>query len=88
MIKEFKNWTEISKGYYLYVISSNVAYEIIVEYWNHSTPIETAKASLCLVGDWRNKDGSNTLEREWLGKELPICKLLNIAYKDDVENNK
>ena len=60
MLKEFKNWKEISKGYYRYVISFNVAYEIIVEYWNHSTPIETAKSSLCLVGDWRNKDGSNS----------------------------
>lgn len=88
MLKEFKNWTEISKGYYRYVISFNVAYEIIVEYWNHSTPIETAKASLCLVGDWLNEDGPITLEREWLGKELPICELLDIAYKDDVENNK
>ena len=88
MLKEFKNWTEISAGYYCYVISSNVAYEIIVEYWDRVTPIETAKASLCLVGKWRNKDGSNTLEREWLSKELPICELLNIAYEDDVENNK
>lgn len=88
MLKEFKNWTEISAGYYRYVISSNVAYEIIVEYWDRVTPIETAKASLCLVGKWRNKDGSNTLEREWLSKELPICELLKIAHKDDVENNK
>ena len=86
-MKEFKNWREISKGYYRYVISSNVAYEIFIEYWLHDTPIETAKASLCLVGDWyRNK--VSTTEREWLGKELTVQELLEIAYKDDKENNK
>ena len=86
-MKEFKNWREISKGYYRYVISSNVAYEIFIEYWLHDTPIETAKASLCLVGDWYRKKVSTT-EREWLGKELTVQELLEIAYKDDKENNK
>lgn len=85
-MKDFKNWREISKGYYRYVISSNVAYEIFIEYWLHDTPIETAKASLCLVGDWYcNK--VRTTEREWLAKELPVQELLEIAYKDDKENN-
>lgn len=86
-MKDFKNWKEISKGYYRYVISSNVAYEIFIEYWDHTTPIETAKASLCLVGDWCCNKVSTT-EREWLGKELPVQELLEIAYKDDKENNK
>ena len=86
-MKDFKNWREISKGYYRYVISSNVAYEIFIEYWDHNTPIETAKASLCLVGDWYCNKVSTT-EREWLGKELPVQELLEIAYKDDKENNK
>lgn len=102
-MKDFKNWREISKGYYRYVISSNAAYEIFIEYWLHDTPIETAKASLCytktsycLVPDWyRNKVSTTVstterewLEREWLGKELPVQELLEIAYKDDKENNK
>lgn len=86
-MKDFKNWREISKGYYRYVISSNVAYEIFIEYWDHTTPIETAKASLCLVGDWHCNKVSTT-EREWLGKELPVQELLEIAYKDNTENNK
>lgn len=87
-MKELKNWTEVSKGYYRYVISPNVAYEIFIEYWEHETPIETAKASLCLVGDWYTKDRKSITEREWLGEELPIQELLEIAYKDDKENNK
>ena len=81
-MKELKSWKEISKGYYRFVIAANVAYEIIIEYWAHGTPIETAKASLCLVGDWSTKTNLNFTEREWLGKELPICELLEIAEKD------
>ena len=87
-MKELKNWREISKGYYRYVIASNVAYEILVEYWYINTPIETAKASLLLVGEWHNKDNSISMEREWLAKELPIQELLDIAYKDNIDNNK
>lgn len=85
-MKELKNWTEVSKGYYRFVIGANIAYEIIVEHWYLDTPIETAKASLCITAAWYNRDGS-TLEREWLAKELPIQELLEIAYKDNEENN-
>ena len=94
-MKDFKNWREISKGYYQYVISSKIAYEIFIEYWDHNTPIETAKASLCrtktsycLVPDWYLNNEVTMTEREWLGKELPVQELLKIAYKDDKENNK
>lgn len=87
-MKEFKNWKEISKGYYRFVIAANAAYEIIIEYWALGTPIETAKASLCLIGEWRNNDGSFSMEREWLAKALPVQELLEIAYKDNIENNK
>lgn len=87
-MKELKNWREVSKGYYRFVIGANVAYEIFVEYWEHETPIETAKASLCIVGDWYTKDGKSITNREWLGKELPIQELLEIAYNDNETNNK
>lgn len=87
-MKDLKNWKEISKGYYRYAIASNVAYEIIVDYWEASTHIETAKASLCLIGLWGKRDGSTSMEREWLAKELPIQELLEIAYIDNRENNK
>lgn len=87
-MKELKNWTEISKGYFRFVIGANVAYEIIVEFWSKDTPIETARGSLCIVGEWRNKDSSDTIEREWILKEQPIQHLLEAAVKDDSENNK
>lgn len=108
-MKDFKNWRYIvSKGCYRYVISSNVAYEIFIKYWNPDTPIETAKASLCLtktspclvpnwyltktspclVLNWHSNNKVTMTEREWLGKELPVQELLEIAYKDDKENHK
>lgn len=86
-MKELNHWKEVSKGYYRYVIAANVAYEIFIEYWDHGTPIETAKASLCLVGEWRKRDGSHTTEREWLGKELPVQELLEIAHNDNEKHN-
>ncbi len=86
-MEELNNWTEVSKGYYRFVIAANAAYEIFIEYWDHETPIETAKGSLCLIGEWYSKDRNHTTEREWLGKELPIQELLKIAYKDNKENN-
>ena len=87
-MKDINNWNEISIGYYRFVIGAKIAYEIIVEYYEHDTPIETAKASLCLVGVWNNRNKANTTEREWLAKELPIQELLEIAYNDNEENNK
>jgi hypothetical protein len=88
MIQRIKTWKEVSNGYFRYALSSNVAYEIFIEYWEHGTPIETAKASLCIIGDWYTKDRKSITEREWLGKELPIQELLEIAKKDNEENNK
>ena len=99
-MKDFKNWRYIfSKGCqrycYRYVISNSVAYEIFIKYWDPDTPIKTAKASLCrtktsycLVPDWYLNNEVTMTEREWLGKELPVQELLEIAYKDDKENNK
>lgn len=86
-IKTISNWTKISNSQFRYIISSNVAYEILVEFWYDDTPIETAKASLCLTGFWHNKNTSDTVEREWLGKHLPIQELLEIAYEDNKQNS-
>lgn len=90
-ILDLKNWTKVSNdwcGIYRYVIAAKVAYEIIVEYHYIDTPIETAKASLYLIGLWCNKENKNILEREKLGESLPIQELLEIAYKDNEKNNK
>lgn len=108
-MKDFKNWRYIvSEGCYRYAISSNIAYEIFIKYWDPDTPIEISKASLCytktsyclvpywyltkksqgLVPNWHRNNKVTMTEREWLGEELPIPELLEIAYKDYKENNK
>lgn len=89
-IKNFKNWVQVGDwdGHYRFVIGAKCAYEIFIDYHAHGTPIETAKADLCITGLWGNRDGTTTLEREWLARELPICELLDVADKDNRENNK
>ena len=44
--------------------------------------------SLYLVGLWYTKNNEILLEREKLGESLPVQELLQIAYKDNKENNK
>ena len=51
-MKDFTNCKEISKDYYQHVIPNNDNHKIFIEYWDNDTQIETAKAALCLVGDW------------------------------------
>lgn len=84
----FYDFISLSNRYFRFVIAPNVAYEIIVEFWSKDTPIETARGSLCIVGEWGNKDSSDTIEREWILKEQPIQYLLEAAVKDYLENNK
>ena len=89
-ILDLNNWTKVSNewcGIYRYVIGPKVAYEKIIECHYIDTPIETAKASLFIVGLWHEQHKS-VLEREKLGESLPIQELLEIAYNDNNENNK
>ena len=82
-IKDLKNWTEVTKGLYRYVIGTNVAYEIHILYWSHDTDILTAKASLFLVGDWtKNIHGVTFTERECLMNEQPVIHCLGKAVED------
>lgn len=86
-MRNLKNWLEITKGIYRYVISTNVAYEIHIKYWDMETDILTANASLYIVGDWRSRDGKNTRERECLLESAPVMDCLAKAEEDDIENN-
>ena len=87
-MEDIKNWKEVSNGYFRYVIAAKAAYEILVEFWFHDTPIETAKGSLCIIGDWNNASGATSREREWIMRGQPIQDLLIAAVKDNEENNK
>lgn len=82
-----KKWKEVTKGLYRYVVSSNVAYEIHIKYWDMDTDILSANASLYIVGDWRSKDEKNIRERECLLESAPVMACLGKAEEDNIENN-
>lgn len=85
---EFKNWKEISKGFYRYVIAANAAYEIQILFHDLGTDILTAQASLFIVGDWTSsKNGNSFFERECLLEGKPVFECLEAAQKDYEENN-
>jgi hypothetical protein len=83
---ELKNWKEVTRGLFRYVIAASVCYEIHVLYHAEGTDILTAKASLFLVGSWMNGK-NNWFERECLLAEQPVFECLKMAQKDNEENN-
>lgn len=82
-----KDWKEVTKGIYRYVISANAAYEIHINYWNMETDILAADASLYIVGDWHYGDGTNAVKRECLLDSAPVMACIGKAIEDDKENN-
>lgn len=85
-MNKIENWQEITKGLYRYIIAANACYEIHLIYHDHTTNVLTAKASLFIVGDWRNTKGDNFFERECLLSEQPLFECLEKATKDYTEN--
>lgn len=86
-MKDFKKWKEVTRGLYRYVVAAKVCYEIHILYHAYETNILTAKANLYIVGDWFDKDGNSFFERECLLSEQPVFECLEMAEKDNKENN-
>ena len=63
MMKNLKNWTEVTRGLYRYVIAAKVCYELHILHWDFETDILTAKASVYLVGNWAQSNGNSFFER-------------------------
>lgn len=81
-LDELKRWKEVTKGLYRYVVAANACYEIHILYHAQGTDILTAKASLYIVGEWR--DGiKDFFERECLLSEQPVFECLKAAQKDN-----
>lgn len=85
-MNELKNWKEVTRGLYRYVIAANVCYEIHILTWNHATDILSANAKLYIVGEWDDHDGTTAFEREELFTG-PLTACLKAAVEDDKENN-
>ena len=86
-MNDLKNWTEVTKGLYRYVVADGCCYEIHIMYHAKDTDILTANASLYIVGDWHSSNGSDFFERELL-LNGPLCACLEKAVEDNKENNK
>ena len=84
-MNKLKNWNEITKGLYRYVISPGACYEIHIRYHAKDTDILTANASLYIVGDWTSVDNdSKFFERELL-LNGPLIACLEKAVEDEEE---
>lgn len=86
-MKDLKNWTEVMRGLYRYVIAAKVCYELHILHWDFETDILTAKASVYLVGNWTQSNGNSFFEREPILTEQPVFECLKAAEKDNAENN-
>ena len=86
-MKDLKNWTEVTRGLYRYVIAAKVCYELHILHWDFETDILTAKASVYLVGNWVQSNGNSFFEREPILTEQTVFECLEAAEKDNAENN-
>ena len=81
------NWTEITHGFYRYVISAGACYEILVVYRARETNILDARANLYITGDWRdNATNARFFERELLAENVSFQECMDAAQKDYKEN--
>lgn len=85
MITDISHWTEVTRGIYRYVVAAKVCYEIHINYWSHTSDIQTANATLFLAGDWKSQE-SSYFERECLLESQPVFECLKAAERDYKEN--
>lgn len=86
MMERLEKWKEVTKGLFHYVCGANVCYELHILHWDFDTDILTAKASVFLVGDWRQTNGNSFFARETILAEHPVFECLEAAKKDYAEN--
>lgn len=92
MITDIKNWTEVTRGLYRYVIAAKAAYEIHVMYLEDGMNLLDAPAQLFIVGEWYEKEKGSFFERENLTPHAVIAtetvrSCLLVAKSDNEQNN-
>ena len=82
-IKDINNWTEVTPGVYSLIIAENGCFQIIIDKYDTSQPIETAIASLCIcIYSFDSTINKHSLERVYIAREKNIEKLLQMAVLD------
>ena len=64
MIKSLENWSEITKGFYRFIVDSKACYEICIMYKPDKIDIVESIANLYCTGEWIMTDGSVVFMRE------------------------
>ena len=85
-MEKLENWKEVTNGLFRYVCGANVSYELHILHWDFDTDILTAKASVFIVGDWRQTNGNSFFERAAILAEHPAYECLEAAKRDYAEN--
>lgn len=79
-IQKFENWTEISRGYYRYVIASNICYELMVIRQGSNTQPDFY--ALYATGEWKDQTGEKYFRRECLKYNESLSDCLYAAQED------
>lgn len=79
-IQKFENWTEISKGYWRYVVAANACYELMAVQQGAKTGPDYY--ALYVTGEWRDRDGSPYFKRECLKSCESLADCLYAAQED------
>lgn len=85
-MNEFKNWKEVTRGLYRFVISTNACYEIHINICKEGEPILTINSSLFLVDDFYDKNKVHFFVRQCLLENRAVQKCIEKAIQDYKEN--
>ena len=84
-MRDLKNWTEVTKGLYRYVISDDCCYEIHIMHHAKDTDILTANASLFIAADWYTTNSDRSFFERRLLLNGPLMACLEKAVEDGRE---
>ena len=63
-IKSLDNWSEITKGFYRFIVAPKACYEICIMHKPDKCDIAESTANLYFTGEWIMADGSVIFMRE------------------------
>ena len=83
-----KNWETINnmRGYYRYVIATEVAYEIFITEQRTGQVDSKAIANAYIAGPGRDADGNIVFNRALILKNAPVYKCIEAVVRDYKEN--
>lgn len=82
-IQNFENWTEISKGYWRYVVAANACYELLALDKSEDASKEPDHYALYVTGDWIDKKTKKSFfQRECLMSYKTLADCLYAAQED------